>query len=69
MELAIEARQRKASVLGNAVSGTVGSVLAEAILFPVDTIKLKLQTASGQGGREGHRHIGWGGVGWGRVGF
>lgn len=29
------------SVLANALSGTVGSVLAEAVLFPVDTIKLK----------------------------
>ncbi|CAK9046232.1 unnamed protein product [Durusdinium trenchii] len=42
----IEPRQRKPSVLANALSGTVGSVLAEAVLFPVDTIKLKVQTAS-----------------------
>eukprot|EP00435_Cladocopium_sp_Y103_P042485 s1483_g11.t1 len=38
--------QRKPSVLANAFSGTFGSVLAEAVLFPVDTIKLKVQTAN-----------------------
>ncbi|CAJ1327005.1 unnamed protein product [Effrenium voratum] len=42
----IAPRHRKPSVLANALSGTVGSVLAEAVLFPVDTIKLKVQTAS-----------------------
>lgn len=42
----IEPRQRKPSVLANAFSGTFGSVLAEAVLFPVDTIKLKVQTAN-----------------------
>jgi len=42
----IAPRQRKVSVLANALSGTVGSVLAEAVLFPVDTIKLKVQTAN-----------------------
>lgn len=41
-------RQRKVSVLANALSGTVGSVLAEAVLFPVDTIKLKAQTPRGE---------------------
>ncbi|CAE7355066.1 PNC1 [Symbiodinium natans] len=39
-------RQRKPSVIAHALSGTIGSVLAEAILFPVDTIKLKVQTAT-----------------------
>lgn len=39
-------RQRRPSVIAHALSGTIGSVLAEAILFPVDTIKLKVQTAA-----------------------
>jgi len=31
-------------IIQNAIGGTVGGVLAEAILFPVDTIKLQVQT-------------------------
>eukprot|EP00930_Biecheleria_cincta_P031839 TRINITY_DN2208_c0_g2_i2.p1 TRINITY_DN2208_c0_g2~~TRINITY_DN2208_c0_g2_i2.p1 ORF type:complete len:417 (+),score=53.56 TRINITY_DN2208_c0_g2_i2:125-1375(+) len=36
---------KNASVVANAVSGTIGSLLAEATLFPVDKIKLQVQTA------------------------
>jgi len=34
----------KSHIVKNAIGGTVGGVLAEAILFPVDTIKLQVQT-------------------------
>lgn len=36
---------KKASVLAHALSGAIGAVLAEIVLFPVDTIKLRMQTA------------------------
>ncbi|CAE8649810.1 unnamed protein product [Polarella glacialis] len=39
-------KRPQASVLTNAVSGTIGSMLAEAVLFPLDTVKLQVQTAS-----------------------
>lgn len=38
-------RARKPSVLAHALSGVVGALLAEVLLFPVDTIKLQMQTA------------------------
>lgn len=38
-------RRRNSSVVYNALSGTIGSLLAEATLFPVDKIKLQVQTA------------------------
>jgi len=34
------------SVVWHATSGTIGSLLAEFILFPVDTVKLQVQTAA-----------------------
>jgi len=37
---------RKPSVLSHAVSGTLGSLLAECVLFPIDTVKLRVQTAT-----------------------
>lgn len=37
---------RLPSILTSAVSGTIGSVIAEAALFPLDTIKLRVQTQS-----------------------
>lgn len=39
-------RKKQATIIRNAISGTIGSLLAEAVLFPVDTIKLQVQTAS-----------------------
>ncbi|CAE8723714.1 unnamed protein product [Polarella glacialis] len=39
-------KRPQASVLTNVVSGTIGSMLAEAVLFPLDTVKLQVQTAS-----------------------
>lgn len=35
----------KSSVIWHALSGTVGSLLAEFVLFPVSTVKLRVQTA------------------------
>lgn len=43
--------QRLKMILLHAASGTVGSLLAEMLLFPVDTLKLHLQTSSSVGGR------------------
>lgn len=37
-------RRLKPSILSHAVSGTVGSMLAEGLLFPVDTVRLQVQT-------------------------
>lgn len=44
-------KKRKSSVLWHALSGTVGSLLAECVLFPVDTIKLHVQTAAADDSR------------------
>uniref|UniRef100_A0A7S2MLM6 Uncharacterized protein n=1 Tax=Zooxanthella nutricula TaxID=1333877 RepID=A0A7S2MLM6_9DINO len=37
---------KRPSVLAHALSGAMGAVLAEVVLFPVDTIKLRTQTAT-----------------------
>jgi hypothetical protein len=37
--------RKKSSVIWHALSGTVGSLLAEFVLFPVSTVKLRVQTA------------------------
>lgn len=42
--------RKQPSIFWHAVSGTLGSILAEAMLFPVDTVKLQVQTASSGGG-------------------
>jgi len=39
-------RKRKPSTLAHALSGMLGSVLAEMLLFPVDTVKLLVQTSA-----------------------
>jgi len=39
-------RRRRPSVVAHALSGTLGSLLAEVLLFPVDTVKLQVQTSS-----------------------
>mmetsp|Transcript_40759 Transcript_40759/g.93820 ORF Transcript_40759/g.93820 Transcript_40759/m.93820 type:complete len:398 (+) Transcript_40759:42-1235(+) len=38
------------SLFSHALTGTFGSILAEVILFPIDTIKLRVQTAAKDGG-------------------
>lgn len=37
---------RKPTVISHAIGGTVGSLFAECVLFPVDTVKLHVQTAA-----------------------
>jgi hypothetical protein len=38
--------RKQPSILWHAISGTIGSLIAEMVLFPVDTIKLHVQTAA-----------------------
>mmetsp|Transcript_10604 Transcript_10604/g.23150 ORF Transcript_10604/g.23150 Transcript_10604/m.23150 type:complete len:452 (-) Transcript_10604:351-1706(-) len=42
----VVAHRRKPSILANALSGALSAVLAEVVLFPVDTVKLLTQTAA-----------------------
>mmetsp|Transcript_73936 Transcript_73936/g.175967 ORF Transcript_73936/g.175967 Transcript_73936/m.175967 type:complete len:403 (-) Transcript_73936:183-1391(-) len=38
-------KKKMPSLLSHAVTGTLGSILAEVMLFPIDTIKLRVQTS------------------------
>lgn len=43
-----KSKQKKTQIFSHALSGTLGAVAAETVLFPVDTIKIRVQTQTSE---------------------